>query len=68
MIFGDYLMANVIGAIIGLALVIVFWYYTIVFIGWAFSRSFRVKEFLIVLGQIRDEFKALNDYNAGRQP
>ncbi|MBA7529069.1 hypothetical protein ES705_21261 [subsurface metagenome] len=60
-------MTNVIVAIISLALGIVIWYYTIVFIGWAFSRSFRVKEFLIVLGQIRDEFKALNDYNAGRQ-
>lgn len=39
----------------------------ILFVAWLFSVAFRVKAFLRVSGQIRDELKALNDYNSGRK-
>jgi len=39
---------------------------SILFVAWLFSLAFRVKAFLRVSGQIRDELKALNDYNSGR--
>lgn len=45
-----------------------FYAVSILFVAWLFSVAFRVRAFLKVLGQIRDELKALNDYNAGRQP
>ena len=36
----------------------------ILFTAWAFSRSFRTKERVEILGNIRDELKKLNEHGA----
>lgn len=59
-------MAAFIGMIIYLMIAAGLAMLPILFAAWAFSKSYRVKEYITLLKQIKNELQRLNDYNEGQ--
>jgi len=58
---------SAIALVVLLAVIVGFYAIAVLFVAWLFSVAFRVKALLKVLGQMRDELRDFNLYNAERQ-